>query len=233
MKGLKLIYIDSRNYLYVAGSTLSPHYNGATKFPVFQNNLIYSQEENYDNAYNIFTNSDGFISCFSDYNGLLFSTYFGGRGNDDCRAVFVRSGGEMYVCGSTEAGSMFPVNMPNPSFQCCSAVGLGNLDVYISELNVSHLIRINEMNGIGSSIHLYPNPVHDFLYLKGLPLESEEISYQVSDLLGKILKQGNYTKKSQDAVLEIGIGDVLPGVYLAQIKTKDGILYSKKFIKVF
>ena len=63
-------------------------------------------------------------------------------------------------------------------------------------------------------------------------MESEEISYQVSDLLGKILKQGNYTKKSQDAVLEIGIGDVLLGVYLAQIKTKDGILYSKKFIKV-
>jgi len=52
---------------------------------------------------------DAFVSVLdSDGSGLVFSTYLGGSGNDEGRAIAVGEGDTVYVAGLTDAGD-FPV----------------------------------------------------------------------------------------------------------------------------
>jgi len=71
---------------------------------------------------------------------------------------------------------------------------------------------------------IYPNPTSGLLYIK-TPV-SEDVAIMVTDLIGRIIYQGNSSGSSHLVDLQL----VAPSIYLVLVKTKDKI-YSKKIIK--
>jgi uncharacterized protein (TIGR03437 family) len=91
------IGLDSANNVYVGGCTISsdfPTTNGA-----YQRNWNGVDQQNY------FLNfGDGFVTKLNPTGtGLIYSTYFGGTGDDCVNAIAVDSSGSVYMTGSTSS----------------------------------------------------------------------------------------------------------------------------------
>jgi len=92
------ISVDTSGSAFVLGTTYSED------FPLL--NALYEFQNG---------GSDCYISAISPSgNHLLFSTYFGGSGNDFGESLFIDSNGYVYVSGETESPD-FPIVTTNPS----------------------------------------------------------------------------------------------------------------------
>ncbi|MGA3186989.1 MAG: SBBP repeat-containing protein [Bryobacteraceae bacterium] len=93
------IALDSSGNIYVAGCTIS--LNFPTTVGAIQRSFGGSDPNNY------FRNSgDGFVTKFNSTLGsLLYSTYFGGEGDDLVSGIAVDSSGNIYMTGSTTTGT--------------------------------------------------------------------------------------------------------------------------------
>lgn len=76
------------------------------------------------------------------------------------------------------------------------------------------------------NFQLYPNPVHNMLRVN-LPNNVEEVQLTIFNILGKSVKQLNFTKTNAS---HINTSQLSPGIYLVRISTKDKTGY-QKFIK--
>jgi len=80
---------------------------------------------------------------------------------------------------------------------------------------------------INNTIHFYPNPVQNILYVKIDSLkETSMATIEVLDLTGRILKQ----EKTNKPIAELTIGDLSSGVYLIRLE-KTGVIRSSVLIK--
>ncbi len=113
------IAVDSNGNAYVCGNTSS------TNFPVvnaFQPSL---RSTGIGNAFVAKLNSTG--------SALLFSTYFGGSGNDGASAISVDSFGNVYIAGTTDSPD-FPLKNPlQPSLYGGSNSGFN--DAFVAKLD--------------------------------------------------------------------------------------------------
>jgi uncharacterized protein (TIGR03437 family) len=85
---------DPQGNIYVVGQTSSP------AFPVTSNALQATLKGN----------SDAFISKISPAGALLWSTYFGGSGNDSAAGVAIDSAGNILVAGTTSSTDLPVLN---------------------------------------------------------------------------------------------------------------------------
>lgn len=109
------IAVDSSGNAYVTGNTTSPN------FPT-QNALQSTIGGGNTDAFVTKLNATG--------NGLIYSTYLGGSGNDDGSGIAVDTAGNAYVTGFTSS-----INFPTlNAFQ--SAFG-GNTDAFVTKLNAT------------------------------------------------------------------------------------------------
>ena len=124
---------------------------------------------------------------------------------------------------------------------------LDNFRTYIwSEENLKstgYYQIINSKEELISSIkfHLQPNPASEFLYfyLENEVMESNLGSIEITDMLGKVLKEinlkqrveniNNSTSQSNDEI-SISVSDLSNGIYLAKVKTTNGN-WVQKWIK--
>lgn len=79
---------------------------------------------------------------------------------------------------------------------------------------------------ITDEIKLYPNPANDFIRLKNLKSETENIDFKITDLSGKLIKTGHY-KQSET----IDVHDLEPGIYFIRMILKNGKVHTEKIIK--
>jgi hypothetical protein len=125
------IAIDDTGNAYVTGSTIS------ADFPVL--NPLHGTYIGGNDIFVTKLNSTG--------SGLLFSTYFGGTGDDDGNGIAMDSGGNIFVAGST-ASTNFPVlNAAQSTF------GGGNYDAFLFKLGAASPAPTLK------SLALAPNPV--------------------------------------------------------------------------
>ena len=82
---------------------------------------------------------------------------------------------------------------------------------------------IPEAKGIDLSMSVYPNPTTNRLTLKVADYESDNLSYHLFDVTGKLVKM----KKITDPETQIIMQDLKPGVYFLKI------VDNNKEIKVF
>ena len=74
-----------------------------------------------------------------------------------------------------------------------------------------------------SNIHIYPNPTDGLIFIEGLQAQINE--YEILDVLGVKLSNGNIEHG------QISIEELPTGVYLLNIKSKDGIVGTRKIVK--
>ncbi|SFU52310.1 Por secretion system C-terminal sorting domain-containing protein [Pustulibacterium marinum] len=86
----------------------------------------------------------------------------------------------------------------------------------------SNTLNINSINKI-ESIHLYPNPVSDFVYFSSQNYISQAKIY---DMNGKLVLEKNI-----NSINKINIAGLNPGVYIIKFIGRNGDMTYKKFVK--
>jgi hypothetical protein len=87
--------VDSASNVYVAGCTISPNF--PTTFGALQTTFGGTEIQNV-----FFSLGDGFVTKINPATGtLIYSTYFGGSGDDCITAIALDSTGSVYMPGST------------------------------------------------------------------------------------------------------------------------------------
>ncbi len=95
-----------------------------------------------------------------------------------------------------------------------------------SELPI-YLNTIEEDNSVQKlKLILYPNPASDFIKLR-YKTDLIPASYIIYNTSGNILRQGSYV----DTEKSIDVSSLTEGLYIIEVKTKEGTSYSQKFIK--
>ena len=90
---------------------------------------------------------------------------------------------------------------------------------------VSTNSNLNNVDQQLNQIAIYPNPVQNDLTID-LPINSDDASYRLVDLSGKIISQDKLKSNSN----QLQLGHLSQGVYLLEIKTTKGTIH-KKIIK--
>lgn len=99
----------------------------------------------------------------------------------------------------------------------------GNQIYYTSE-NLS----VSDLNQLEKNIKIYPNPVEDWLKINGIL--NENINLEIFDLSGK--KLINSKSSILNNTLEINVSQLHKGLYVIQIKDKNGqVIFNNKFLK--
>lgn len=222
---------DSRDNIYMVGSTNSPETSGTNSFPVNPSNFEYFQDQNCDVTYNQTYNvTDGFIACFSNQNTPLWMTYFGGQNIDICNNVTASGLNKLYVVGTTQASTSFPINIPNPSIQCCSPTLTGQKDGFLSEFDISSLITIEEIQLELLDIKIFPNPAVDFFSIDFDSKMNDEFVITLQDAFGRLLQKQRFNPRNGSNHVTLNLYDLPAGVYFLSLQNNNSIV-SKKVIK--
>lgn len=83
------------------------------------------------------------------------------------------------------------------------------------------------IDSVALDIVAYPNPVINTLYVDKGNQEFEEVTYQIYDFSGKLLKHGNL----ENPISEIQLDYIQSGIYLLVVVSNDETVYSLKVIK--
>ncbi len=92
---------------------------------------------------------------------------------------------------------------------------------------ISVTTAIAEAKGINLSMSVYPNPTTNRLTLKVADYESDNLSYHLFDVTGKLVKM----KKVTDPETQIIMQDMKPGVYFLKVIDDDKEIKTFKVIK--
>ncbi len=88
---------------------------------------------------------------------------------------------------------------------------------------ISMVTGIEEAKGINLSVSAYPNPTTDYLTLSITEFEFSNLSYQLYDINGKLLKNKKITGNQTSIVMS----NLVPAVYFVKV------IQGKKEIKTF
>ncbi len=88
---------------------------------------------------------------------------------------------------------------------------------------ISEISGIEQSKGITLEYSVYPNPTIDFLNLRIRNYNNMNLTYQILDVDGKLLKN----EKTEGEVTTISMKDLIPGVYFLRVSG------NKKEVKTF
>lgn len=97
-------------------------------------------------------------------------------------------------------------------------------------------IILNKATGIFNTeknkidLNIYPNPASTNLSINFTTAESTNISYEIIDLTGRILKSFSQTAELGKNIIDVNISDIQSGVYMIRLRDDSKILSNSKFI---
>ncbi len=109
-----------------------------------------------------------------------------------------------------------------------SAVSVGpaknGTDLFVAKMSTSGLVSIEEKSANMVNIKIYPNPANDVLNIEDLQAETEVRLYSMSG-------QQVYSGVSAGNLHQLNVASLAPGMYVLQLRDKNGEVYSAKIIK--
>jgi hypothetical protein len=92
----------------------------------------------------------------------------------------------------------------------------------IPNMGLAHyfVTGVDEMNQVGSSIQVYPNPTEGMVYISLLTPNAEDMSVEVFDLSGRA--QLNTSISMVDQAYGVDISTLKTGIYLVKVTTPEG-----------
>jgi hypothetical protein len=137
------IVLDSSGNAYVSGGT------GSTNFPVTPGAF----QTTHNGA-----DQDGFVAKFSSTGALLWATYLGGSGRDDCTGIAVDASGDVFVTGwaqgdfPTTPGTVEPVRPPGTGYVYDETAFVAELNPSGSALIYSTFVGGTGFGGVGRAV---------------------------------------------------------------------------------
>jgi hypothetical protein len=167
------------------------------------------------------TFADTYVACINSRN-FVWSTYFGGGGQDLASSISTYKNSDLYVCGAgSYASNTFP------TFQTVGYYST-NGNMYVSRLGISALVNGIKENGKSDYLQsalVYPNPSTEYINIS-LPELKNNGKLDVYNALGQLV----YSTAMQLPEAVINVGNFKAGLYVFKI-TDNEKSYSGKFIK--
>lgn len=120
---------------------------------------------------------------------------------------------------------------PMGALRCYHEAGSGGLSVALVDTcnnNVKTGIRVTD---VSANFKLYPNPVQQSLYISYEHLQSPVSGIEIFDVLGRKVLTRKLNNSEDGQLLKIDIPEWSPGIYLLKIKTTNGAVSVRKFVK--
>jgi len=130
------IAVDNSSNVYIAGQTAPYHYSHSSDFPIAGANIIQSAYGGDDDINDSFYPADAFVTkihfdaATPSNTALVFSTYFGGTGNDVANGIALDDLGDIYITGATNS-----TNLPGVSPSSIQSSVAGGNDAFITKIN--------------------------------------------------------------------------------------------------
>ncbi len=182
---------------------------------------------------NLFGTSDGFYTEYSSVNQRIHSTFIGGSGFDQVRAIGTYKDlqivDDIVLVGSTEGLLNFPLNdiLPGTNDYFQGSIN-GGVDAFIMNLkyNCGNTCR-SILSNYQPEFDVYPNPSNGIVSIKST-IEEKFLSISVYNAVGKMVH--NKTMVTPENELNLDLSENAAGIYFLRIITEQGLLRTKKII---
>lgn len=231
------------NHVIIGGITYSsqktsclpdPNPNNFTEFPLVNPIIAYINGKK-SISYCPATVGDAFIAEFNDDPSnvsLVFSTYFGGKGNEvngenqlSYNPSFaVNAEGNLYVAFNSISSDIHTAL--GPALGKGLEIYHGGIDAYIAKLTDGSLSNFAcnylreeteatvDLQIIDDGIQVYPNPSANIFNLKITAAQEGEAHYQIYDVMGRLITSQTKQLESGTNVLQVDLEKQTTGIYL-------------------
>ncbi len=158
---------------------------------------------------------DAFILKLSSTGNYIWSTTFGGPGNDASGAMMFDNTGNVYYNGTFNSTVDF-----DPGLAVSNLTSAGGTDIFIMKLKQVGGTGIGGINE--NTIALYPNPAKNLLHISGI--EKGNTSFTITDIQGRQVLLGAINESA------INISELRNGLYFLELKSAEKIILTR-FIK--
>lgn len=95
-------------------------------------------------------------------------------------------------------------------------------------INITSLIGLEDIDGIITSMNIYPNPVKDIATLDINLAQSSNATIQVMDLMGRnVIELGTKSLRAGQTTMEINTSNLSNGMYFVKVCTDNGVVTKK------
>lgn len=198
------IDVDQYGTVYVYGETPSPNFPVTTE--AYQTTLS--------------SPDDMFISTFDDVGNVLWSTYFGGDGDDDAAELRFKDG-KLYIVGTSES-----TDMPITSDAIQPDLAQWE-DVYIAIFEYTEVaVGIPVLNKV--DFPLYPVPASDLVFVGLTDISYNNLRVDIYDVSGSLVHSEKIISGDQELIIDLG--HLPPGAYNLSLFTDQILLANKKLM---
>ncbi len=102
-------------------------------------------------------------------------------------------------------------------------------------INYSYVLgnwyKVNEIKHNSLEVSVYPNPVHDILFVELGETNLQKVHIQMVDLWGHTMQEGDYSTTGSVTTIPVQLHISKPGIYFCRIATKDKMVVKKIIVK--
>jgi hypothetical protein len=148
--------------------------------------------------------------------------FFSGMMSLSAQEAIPASGGEASGAGGTVSYTVGQV-----LYNTYSVTGNSEAQGVQQPYEISTVVGLEKLKEINLNCQVYPNPTLNYLTLEIEHYKSEDLSYCLYDVLGRLLEKGKITC----SITSIYMEDYLPASYLLQVLSESKNLQTFKIIK--
>jgi len=201
---------------------------GSDRYTTYQ---IFKTDRTPEGTYSIQENYGGIVTA-SCVKGYLY--YLSGNSNKISRTNGSRQPNEVLNTVVTNSDNqddliIYRLIPDGDTLHFVGKTESSGVELYSVTTELPIYLNIGEAENASSQkikLLLYPNPASEFIKVK-YDKDYNPESYKIYNMAGNIVSSGKYTQENQT----IDVSKINKGLYVIEIKSKDGILYSQKFIK--
>lgn len=91
-------------------------------------------------------------------------------------------------------------------------------------------VSSGELNNL-TSLNISPNPATDFIMVRGISKQTQDIELNISDMAGKVLYSDSFLALAGNLEKSIPVDNLKKGMYLLSLKSKEGKITQKVIVK--
>ncbi|MEO8087625.1 MAG: T9SS type A sorting domain-containing protein [Bacteroidota bacterium] len=229
------------NYTYFFGGTSSTSGSSnicgvpaATEFPLCDYLSTYFYQDQYQNFSNFGCNF--FFSAFrNSTDEIQWSTYFAERPIPGPPSYIMGLNyspvTQQLYFGSYTANHYYmdyPIAIRPTGNPWAQNISAGKWDAIYGRFDISSWVGVDEYKQENKIFNIYPSPADGYIGL--MPLKELTMGFEIEiyNSLGQLIFRKNYDEKLGN--IKIRTAEYQQGLYLAQLKFKDGKVFDQKFI---
>jgi hypothetical protein len=219
------VAVSTEGNAFICGYTESGS-QSTSQLSLQGNSAFYEQFSHSDNS-SAAPFSEVVVFGFDKGEHQIYSSYFGGWGDDKAGAVATYTD-KVYIGGQTYSPLNFPYYDPSPGTSYFDNTGNGAIDAFFAQIQVDPLVGIDEQasRDLGQ-LSVQPNPTSGNVRLTWNTEAEEETKVAIFNLHGQVVFQTAVHAKSGSNEKTISLAELPSGLYIVVVTSATATRTSK------